>query len=102
MYCKMGLVGDARKVFDRIPERNSVSWATMIFGYAMQRLAGDALELLGLMRRGEESEGENEFILTSVVSVLAVPEFVDTGKQDLRQGKRRMTLQSSGKAKVLI
>ncbi|PRQ25644.1 putative pentatricopeptide [Rosa chinensis] len=99
MYCKMGLVGDARKVFDRITERNSVSWATMIFGYAMQRLAGDALELLGLMRRGE---GENEFILTSVVSALAVPEFVDTGKQDLRRGKRRMTLESSGKAKVLV
>ncbi|XP_062001747.1 pentatricopeptide repeat-containing protein At2g33680-like [Rosa rugosa] len=81
MYCKMGLVGDARKVFDRMPERNSVSWATMISGYAMQRLAGDALELFGLMRRSEENEGENEFILTSVVSALAVPEFVDTGRQ---------------------
>ncbi|CAK9164123.1 unnamed protein product [Ilex paraguariensis] len=27
MYCKCGLVCDARKVFDRMAERNSVSWA---------------------------------------------------------------------------
>ncbi|XP_004308660.1 PREDICTED: pentatricopeptide repeat-containing protein At2g33680 [Fragaria vesca subsp. vesca] len=81
MYCKMGLVGDARKVFDRMSERNSVSWATMISGYAMQRMAGEAVEVFRLMRRSEENEGENEFVLTSVVSALAVREFVDTGKQ---------------------
>ncbi|KAK9912620.1 hypothetical protein M0R45_036474 [Rubus argutus] len=81
MYCKMGLVSDARKMFDRMPERNSVSWATMISGYAMQRLAGDAVGLFGLMRGREENVEVNEFILTSVVSALVVPEFVDTGKQ---------------------
>ncbi|GFY83910.1 tetratricopeptide repeat (TPR)-like superfamily protein [Actinidia rufa] len=32
MYCKLGLVLVARKVFDRMPERNSVSWAAMISG----------------------------------------------------------------------
>ncbi|KAK9912590.1 hypothetical protein M0R45_036448 [Rubus argutus] len=58
MYCKMDLVLDARKVFDRMLERNSVSWATMISGYAMQRLAGNALELFLLMRRNEEKDEE--------------------------------------------
>ena len=43
VYCKMGVVLDARKVFDRMLKGNLVSWATMISGYVMQRLAGNAL-----------------------------------------------------------
>ena len=35
-------------MFDTMPERNSVSWATMISGYmSQQRLAGEALICLG-------------------------------------------------------
>ncbi|KAK9911192.1 hypothetical protein M0R45_035113 [Rubus argutus] len=45
VYCKLGLVLDARKVFDRMLKGNSVSWATMIYGYVMQQLAGNTLEL---------------------------------------------------------
>ncbi|GMY10863.1 pentatricopeptide repeat-containing protein At2g33680 [Fagus crenata] len=78
MYCKVGLVLEARKVFDIMPERNSVSWSTMISGYAMQRMAVDALEIFELMRYVEEDE--NEFALTSVLSALASPEFVNHGK----------------------
>ncbi|KAK9286171.1 hypothetical protein L1049_014554 [Liquidambar formosana] len=54
MYCKVGLIYEARKVFDRMPERNSVSWATMISGYATQRLAGEALGIFESMRWEEE------------------------------------------------
>ncbi|KAG7020430.1 Pentatricopeptide repeat-containing protein, partial [Cucurbita argyrosperma subsp. argyrosperma] len=79
MYCKIGCLLDARKVFDRMPERNSVSWATMISGYAMQRKAFEAWELFLLMCRGEGIH--NEFIYTSVLSGLTVPELVDSGKQ---------------------
>ncbi|GMY39392.1 pentatricopeptide repeat-containing protein At2g33680 [Fagus crenata] len=75
MYCKVGLVLEARKVFDIMPERNSVSWSTMISGYAMQRMAVDALEIFELMRY--EEEDENEFALTSVLSALVSPEFVN-------------------------
>ncbi|KAK9923221.1 hypothetical protein M0R45_031650 [Rubus argutus] len=45
VYCKMGVVLDARKVFDRMFKGNLVSWATMISGYVMQQLARNALEL---------------------------------------------------------
>ncbi|KAG7971556.1 hypothetical protein I3843_07G140300 [Carya illinoinensis] len=79
MYCKVGLLLEARKLFDNMPERNSVSWATIISGYAMQRMSVDALELFELMR--QEEEDENEFILTSVLSALASDEFVNNGKQ---------------------
>ncbi|GFY82577.1 tetratricopeptide repeat (TPR)-like superfamily protein [Actinidia rufa] len=68
MYCKLGLVLVARKVFDRMPERNSVSWAAMISGYAVQRDSGQAMGLFRLMT-GAEKERVNEFVLTSVLIV---------------------------------
>ncbi|KAJ8762310.1 hypothetical protein K2173_007467 [Erythroxylum novogranatense] len=79
VYCKAGLVSDARKVFDRMPERNSVSWATMISGYAIQRLAVEAIHLFEFMRC--EGEVLNEFVFTSILSAVTNPEFLDSGKQ---------------------
>ncbi|KAL5778302.1 hypothetical protein ACOSP7_011228 [Xanthoceras sorbifolium] len=79
VYCKAGLLEDARKVFDRMPEKNSVSWATMISGYATQRMAVEALGIFESIRK--EDDSVNEFVLTSVLSGLVVPEFVDSGKQ---------------------
>lgn len=79
MYCKTGLVDEARKVFDRMPERNSVCWATMVSGYAMQAMAEEAMQLFESMRC--ENEGGNEFVFTGVLSGLTIPELVDTGKQ---------------------
>ncbi|GFS45966.1 tetratricopeptide repeat (TPR)-like superfamily protein [Actinidia rufa] len=80
MYCKLGLVLVARKVFDRMPVRNSVSWAAMISGYAVQRDSGQAMGLFRLLM-GVEKEGVNEFVLTSVLSAFTLPEFIDNGKQ---------------------
>ncbi|KAM6562116.1 hypothetical protein CsatB_022114 [Cannabis sativa] len=79
LYCKSSIVSDARKVFDEMSERNLVSFAAMISGYASQRMAKEALELFGLVRI-EEGESGNEFIFTSVLSGLTVPELLDTGK----------------------
>lgn len=79
MYRNVGLLYEARKVFDRMSERNSVSWATMISGYAMQRLALESTELFKLMILAKEVL--NEFVFTSVLSALAAPEFVDIGRQ---------------------
>ncbi|TKY54717.1 Pentatricopeptide repeat-containing protein [Spatholobus suberectus] len=81
MYCKTGFVSEARELFDEMPQRNTVSWATMISGYASLELADEALELFELMRREEEGESENEFVLTSVLSGLTSHAFVDTGRQ---------------------
>ncbi|KAL9238329.1 hypothetical protein vseg_012764 [Gypsophila vaccaria] len=51
MYVKFNLLGDAQKVFDEIPERNVVTWSTMISGYANAGFGGKALEYLVLMVR---------------------------------------------------
>ncbi|KAK4852854.1 hypothetical protein QYF36_000126 [Acer negundo] len=79
MYCKAGLLDEARKMFDIMPERNSVSWSTMISGYATERMAVEALGIFESMRRDDESV--NEFVVTSVLSGLVATEFVACGKQ---------------------
>lgn len=80
MYCKLGLVQDARRVFDAMHERNSVSWAAMISGYAFGKRGVEAFELFNLMRDKDEV-GVNEFVVTGVLSAISLSEFVDCGKQ---------------------
>ncbi|KAK1409504.1 hypothetical protein QVD17_36030 [Tagetes erecta] len=80
MYCKAGLVEDARKVFDEMPERNSISWATMISGYSMRRIWWEGLELFKEVV-GHEEECVNEFVVTSILSAFTLPEYVHIGSQ---------------------
>ncbi|XAR48800.1 hypothetical protein NMG60_11031747 [Bertholletia excelsa] len=80
MYCKLGLISDARKVFDNMPDRNSVSWAAMISGYAVERLSAEVMKLFKLML-GIAEEGVNEFVSTSVFSAFTFPELIENGKQ---------------------
>lgn len=79
MYCKSGFLSDARRMFDRMSDRNTVSWSTMISGYAMQRLSAEAFGVFVLMRR--EVAEENEFVFTSVLSALTHQEWVGQGRQ---------------------
>ncbi|KAM7277571.1 hypothetical protein ACFE04_004705 [Oxalis oulophora] len=80
MFCKVGLVKEGRKVFDEMPERNSYSWATMISGYAMERMARESFELFRILPRDEEG-WEYDFVMTSVLSSLVEHELVDSGRQ---------------------
>lgn len=80
VYCKLKLLSDARKVFDRMPHRNSVSWAAMISGYAANRNDYEAFELFRLILADDESN-VNEFVVTSILSALVLPEFLQMGRQ---------------------
>ncbi|KAK1566766.1 hypothetical protein Q3G72_003959 [Acer saccharum] len=57
MY-KGGLLKEARKLFDRMPERNYVSWATMISGYATQRMVVEAMGIFESTCREDKSVNE--------------------------------------------
>eukprot|EP01018_Ginkgo_biloba_P016554 Gb_35599 [translate_table: standard] len=49
MYAKCGSIDDARQVFDKIPDRNAVSWTSMIVGYAQNGYGEEALLLFEQM-----------------------------------------------------
>ncbi|KAB1199910.1 hypothetical protein CJ030_MR0G009076 [Morella rubra] len=50
MYAKCGQMKTARKVFDRIPEKNVVCWTSLIAGYAHLHLFKEAIELFREMQ----------------------------------------------------
>ncbi|CAI8600350.1 unnamed protein product [Vicia faba] len=49
-YCKCGLVGMGRKVFDGMTKTDEVSWNTMLMGYATNGYGIEALTLFNEMR----------------------------------------------------
>eukprot|EP01018_Ginkgo_biloba_P031778 Gb_10324 [translate_table: standard] len=49
MYIKCKSIEKARKVFDKMPNRNVVSWNTMVAGYAQNGQVDDALKLFQRM-----------------------------------------------------
>jgi pentatricopeptide repeat protein len=78
MYAKCGVLELAREVFDKMSERNVVTWSAMIAGYAQKGYAGEALKIFNGMRvRGFEPD------LVIMVSVL--PAF--SSLSDLQDGK---------------
>lgn len=51
MYAKCGEISDSRKVFDGMRIRNTVTWTSMIAGYARNELGEEAITLYRIMRR---------------------------------------------------
>ncbi|KAJ0968222.1 hypothetical protein J5N97_025139 [Dioscorea zingiberensis] len=79
MYAKSGAIASACKMFDRLEERNVVSWTSVISGFAQNGLALQALRLFREMRRCS-SDVRQDFV--SLVSVLKAY----TDVEDLGQG----------------
>lgn len=75
MYSKCGHLTEARMVFDEIPQRNVVSWTSMITGYVQNGSSADALFLFKdyLIGQSEIEGGDDGMRLDSVavVSVLS-------------------------------
>lgn len=65
MYSKCGYLSDAIQVFDSMPERNLVSWKTMILSYARNGLCQEALKLMYRMQT--EGIEVDEYIFNSVM-----------------------------------
>ncbi|KAG9445547.1 hypothetical protein H6P81_011675 [Aristolochia fimbriata] len=50
MYAKCGDIEAARRVFDKMPKRNAVSWTSLMTGYGMHGRGEDALSVFDAMR----------------------------------------------------
>uniref|UniRef100_A0A5B7BFF3 DYW domain-containing protein n=1 Tax=Davidia involucrata TaxID=16924 RepID=A0A5B7BFF3_DAVIN len=79
MYAKCGEIGDARKAFDGMPERNVVSWSGMIYGYTQ---LGEDEEALRLFKQALwEDLDVNDFTFSSVIRVCGSSTLLELGKQ---------------------
>ncbi|XP_027924690.1 pentatricopeptide repeat-containing protein At5g39680 [Vigna unguiculata] len=80
LYSKCGQLEYAKKLFDRMPQRNLISWSVLMAGYLHK---GDVLEVLGLFRNlvSLDSACPNEYIFTIVLSCCANSGRVQEGKQ---------------------
>ncbi|WCJ44548.1 Pentatricopeptide repeat (PPR) superfamily protein [Euphorbia peplus] len=65
MYSKCGYLSDAIQVFDSMPERNLISWKTMILSYARNGLCQEAFKLMYRMKA--EGIKVDDYILSSVM-----------------------------------
>lgn len=79
MYSKCGEIRDARKVFDKMPYKNVVSWSGMIYGYAQ---LGEDKEALKLFKKAfVEYLNVNDFTFSSVIRVCGSSTLLELGKQ---------------------
>lgn len=66
MYARCGSIDDARQLFNKMPERDVVSWNVMIGGYAHHGNGKGALEIFKQMQH--ESMKPDEFTFSSVLN----------------------------------
>ncbi|KAM7250717.1 hypothetical protein ACFE04_022600 [Oxalis oulophora] len=78
VYAKCGEIECSRKVFDEIPDRNVVSWTSMIVGYVQNDCAKEGLMLFNRMR--EELVDSNQFTLGTLVTACAKLGYLHQGK----------------------
>lgn len=78
VYVKTSFLSDARKLFDEMPERNTVSYVTLIQGCAGSLCYLQAIDLfVGLQREGLEL---NPFVFTSILKLLVSVESAELGR----------------------
>ncbi|KAJ6847397.1 pentatricopeptide repeat-containing protein-like [Iris pallida] len=76
-FSSYGSMADARRVFDRMPERNMDSWHQMINGYAANNQGDDGLQLFGQMRKRGMQLNSETFLI--VLASCAVAEAIEEG-----------------------
>ncbi|KAL5973472.1 Pentatricopeptide repeat-containing protein crr2, chloroplastic [Asimina triloba] len=79
-YAKYGRVLYARRVFDRMPERNVVSWSAMIACYSKNNRPYEALELFREMMTGTQDDDPNSVTMVSVLQACSTVAALGQGK----------------------
>ncbi|KAC9125591.1 hypothetical protein E3N88_46328 [Mikania micrantha] len=86
VYAKCGLLLDAIRVFEFMPERSGVTWSSMVSGYVKNEFFEEAL----LMFREVHVSGVefNQFIISSVLAACAAIAAKMKGFRHTREGKK--------------
>jgi pentatricopeptide repeat protein len=77
MYAKCGCINNARGIFDKMPERDVVSWTAMITGYGIHGHGKNALALFSQMQ--QTGIKPNRITFTCVLSACSHAGLVDEG-----------------------
>ncbi|KAG2579878.1 hypothetical protein PVAP13_6NG312700 [Panicum virgatum] len=77
MYCKCGTLQDADALFRRMPERDVISWSTMISGLAQNGRSTEALRVFDLMK--SEGVAPNRITLVGVLFACSHAGLVEDG-----------------------
>ncbi|KDP23280.1 hypothetical protein JCGZ_23113 [Jatropha curcas] len=75
LYVKSDALSDASKLFDEMPERNTVSFVTLIQGHAQSLQLFGALELFSRLHR--EGHELNPFVFTTILKLLVCMEWAE-------------------------
>ncbi|XP_049381432.1 pentatricopeptide repeat-containing protein At3g20730-like [Solanum stenotomum] len=78
-YTMSGDMVSARKIFDKLPERNVVSWTALLSGYSQNGDSQEALNVFVAMRR--EGVRANQFTYGSVLRACTSVSCINLGKQ---------------------
>eukprot|EP01018_Ginkgo_biloba_P034522 Gb_08671 [translate_table: standard] len=79
MYAKCGRIENAHQLFDKMPQRDVVSWNAMIVGYAMHGCGKNALQLFEQMQLSGINPDHVTFV--GVLSACCHAGLVDEGRQ---------------------
>ncbi|KAF0892162.1 hypothetical protein E2562_013524 [Oryza meyeriana var. granulata] len=92
MYAKSGALDEARRVFDRMQQRDVASWNIMIDGYASHGHGKEALELFCQMTEVERLLPD-EITLLGALSACSHSGLVEEGKGLLKRMKEEFSLE---------
>lgn len=78
-YIRLGKLAEARKVFDKMPERNVVSWTAVVHGFSRYGCEDEALRLFNdCIENGVRSNGKT---LVSMLNLCSKRLDIELGKQ---------------------
>ncbi|XP_057837804.1 pentatricopeptide repeat-containing protein At3g09040, mitochondrial-like [Cryptomeria japonica] len=88
MYAKYGYMDKAHKLFDRMPQRDAISWTVMIAGYAQNGFVEIALETFKQMQLAGVKPDSTTFasILTICTKMGALEQGMDIHKSIIEEG----------------
>uniref|UniRef100_A0A0E0FUZ2 Pentatricopeptide repeat-containing protein n=1 Tax=Oryza nivara TaxID=4536 RepID=A0A0E0FUZ2_ORYNI len=92
MYAKSGALDEARRIFDRMQQRDVASWNIMIDGYASHGHGKEALELFCQMTEVERLLPD-EITLLGALSACSHSGLVEEGKNFLKRMKEEFSLE---------
>ncbi|XP_051133692.1 pentatricopeptide repeat-containing protein At3g16610 [Andrographis paniculata] len=90
MYAKCGRMDAAKKVFDKMPHKDVVSWNAMTFGYGIHGLGNDAILLFDKMQRDGYEPDEVTFI--ALLSACSHSGLVSEGKHLFSEMKSKFKI----------